>query len=582
MPTRDVDVWEHSTLLSCAGVVVSCGAGKGNDMKRLAANLLAVFVFVQGVNGEGWTDRKSWYDEGGLRWDYYIIGGNAVIVGCYDKSKINSNDTLYVPNYLNGRTVVDIGQTFNGWDNLKYVHLPLYLTNIVSYAFNGCTSIGHIEIPDSVLSIEDEAFHGCSKLSDVKMHVGLKEIGARAFNGCSKLGEVTIPSSVEKIGTPAFYGCQSLASINVDFDSEDYQGPFFYRSNYGVLYDWEITKLIRCPEGMLSVGGWFPVQEICAQAFYNCSKIESISIGVAIGDFAFYGCTSLSKLTLRDGVTRIGKSAFSGCINLSALEVPGTVANIDDSAFYGCGLNRLTLKSGVESVGDCTFKNCFALAVVDIPKSLIQLGTQAFPYASIGAVNVETGDASRVKSLLEESGVNVSNIDFVDPMFPKLNPSADASDVRAALEGSADARLSENILDAASYGEYREWAMKVAPAEVKASPFAWASFATDSAALLTKMPVDDDLKIEEFTPSTTVGSFDFTVSVKDVTIGDNANKDNLQKLFGLEGAEMLESSAFSSENVMLDFKDPQEGKLKFVATPVIDNAKSFFMKMKVK
>ena len=134
----------------------------------------------------------------------------------------------------------------------------------------------------------------------------------------------------------------------------------------------------------------------------------------------------------------------------------------------------------------------------------------------------------------------------------------------------------------ATYNEFREWALKIGAADVKASPFAWASFATDSAALLAKMPTDDDLKVEEFKPSATAGSFDFTVSVKDVTIGDKASEDNLKKLFGLEGAESLDSTAFSSENVSLDFKEPQDGKLKFTATPAVDNATSFFMKVKVK
>ena len=124
--------------------------------------------------------------------------------------------------------------------------------------------------------------------------------------------------------------------------------------------------------------------------------------------------------------------------------------------------------------------------------------------------------------------------------------------------------------------------MKIGAAEVKASQFAWASFATDSAALLAKMPTDEDLKVEEFKPSPTAGSFDFTVSVKDVKIGDKASVDNLKKLFGLEGAESLDSAAFSSENVSLDFREPQDGKLKFAATPAVDNAKSFFMKVKVK
>ena len=178
-------------------------------------------------------------------------------------------------------------------------------------------------------------------------------------------------------------------------------------------------------------------------------------------------------------------------------------------------------------------------------------------------------------------GISWEPLAVVDSI-PEINPNADAKTVQATLDGSADARLVENITDAATYGAYREWALKIGATDVKASSFAWASFATDSAALLAKMPTDDDLKVEEFKPSMTAGSFDFTVSVKDVVIGDKASVDNLKKLFGREGAESLESAAFSSENVSLDFKEPQEGKLKFVATPAIDNTKSFFMKMKVK
>ena len=166
--------------------------------------------------------------------------------------------------------------------------------------------------------------------------------------------------------------------------------------------------------------------------------------------------------------------------------------------------------------------------------------------------------------------------------IPELGSSADAAAVRTALEGSVDARLLENITDVATYGAYREWALRIGAAEVKASPNAWASFAVDSAALLDKMPTADDLKIEEFTPSAMVNSFDFTVSVKDMAIGDKASKDNLNKLFSLEGAESLDPSAFLSANVVLDFKAPQDGKVKFTATPAVHNAKSFFMRMKVK
>ena len=166
--------------------------------------------------------------------------------------------------------------------------------------------------------------------------------------------------------------------------------------------------------------------------------------------------------------------------------------------------------------------------------------------------------------------------------IPELPENPTADDVQLALAGSADSQLFVHVTDAATYDAYREWALKIGATDVKASPFAWASFATDSAALLAKMPTDEDLKVEEFKPSVMAGSFDFTVSVKDVTIGDKASVDNLKKLFGLEGAESLDAAAFSSDNVAPDFKEPQDGKLKFTATPAVDNAKSFFMKVKIK
>ena len=166
--------------------------------------------------------------------------------------------------------------------------------------------------------------------------------------------------------------------------------------------------------------------------------------------------------------------------------------------------------------------------------------------------------------------------------IPELPENSTAEHVQSALAGSADSTLLANVTDAATYNAYREWALKIGAAEVKASSFAWVSFATDSEVLLAKMPTDDDLKVEEFKPSATAGSFDFTVSVEGVTIGDKASEDNLKKLFGLEGTESLDPAAFSSAKVALEFKEPQGGKLKFTATSAVDNAKSFFMKAKVK
>ena len=243
--------------------------------------------------------------------------------------------------------------------------------------------------------------------------------------------------------------------------------------------------------------------------------------------------------------------------------------------------------------GECTWDRgmCFvdgnqvAIASIDGKKDWTRVEV---PFSDLGRHVVKITfykDADQDPDYIGEDCVWAGKVVWTgvgsDPI-PDIGKNPTVQQIQNALEGSADKKLALRITDGFEYLRYREWALKIGATDVKASPFAWASFATDSAALLAKMPTDEDLKVEEFKPSPTAGAFDFTVSVKDVKIGDKASEDNLKKLFGLEGAESLDAAAFSSENVSLDFKEPQDGKLKFTATPAVDNAKSFFMKVKVK
>ena len=55
-----------------------------------------------------------------------------------------------------------------------------------------------------------------------------------------------------------------------------------------------------------------------------------------VGDFAFYGCSRLTSLTLPAGITKIGYSAFEDCSRLTSLNLPAGITEIDDHAFGGC------------------------------------------------------------------------------------------------------------------------------------------------------------------------------------------------------------------------------------------------------
>ena len=57
---------------------------------------------------------------------------------------------------------------------------------------------------------------------------------------------------------------------------------------------------------------------------------------MAIGDEAFYLCTSLTSVTVGSGVTSFGNGAFDSCTSLTSVIIPSSVTSIGNSAFYWC------------------------------------------------------------------------------------------------------------------------------------------------------------------------------------------------------------------------------------------------------
>ena len=53
-----------------------------------------------------------------------------------------------------------------------------------------------------------------------------------------------------------------------------------------------------------------------------------------IGEGAFWGCESLTSITIPESVTSIGSGTFNGCSGLTSLTLPDGITSIGEYAFY--------------------------------------------------------------------------------------------------------------------------------------------------------------------------------------------------------------------------------------------------------
>ncbi len=101
------------------------------------------------------------------------------------------------------------------------------------------------------------------------------------------------------------------------------------------------------------------------------STIEGFPV-TSIDDNAFYGCTSLTSVTIHTRVTSIGNQVFSGCSGLTSVTIPASVTSIGNQAFYGnSSLTSVTIPASITSFGNQAFSGCSGLTSVNLPESFL-------------------------------------------------------------------------------------------------------------------------------------------------------------------------------------------------------------------
>ncbi len=241
--------------------------------------------------------------------------------------------------------------------------------------------------------------------------------------GCDdSVSEIEILSTyqgvpVTSIDGYAFNECSSLTSITVSENNAN------YKSIDGNLYSKDGTTLIQyaigkaatefvIPDGVMSIGEY---------AFYGCSSLTSIEIPdsvTSIGDDAFYNCSSL-EYTIKDGLKYLGNTNNPYVLLMDTETTDITTATIADTckviyqyAFGDCNsLTSVAIPDGVTSIGACAFENCSSLTSIEIPDGVTSIGNYAFLNCS-SLTSVEIPE--RVMSIGEYEFFGCSNLTSIE------------------------------------------------------------------------------------------------------------------------------------------------------------------------
>jgi hypothetical protein len=121
--------------------------------------------------------------------------------------------------------------------------------------------------------------------------------------------------------------------------------------------------------------------------FKNFIALKSVagSNVETIGQYAFYGCTSLTEVNLPEA-TDIGNNAFQGCTTLEEVSLPNATT-ISSRAFYGCAsLTEVSLPSAT-TIGAYAFSDCDALETLSLPNAT-SIGANVFYESFNGVVSL--------------------------------------------------------------------------------------------------------------------------------------------------------------------------------------------------
>ena len=124
----------------------------------------------------------------------------------------------------------------------------------------------------------------------------------------------------------------------------------------------------------------FPIAtRIGDNAFTDCTALTTVNSPnvTSIGNEAFMNCTALTTADFPSVTSISGGYIFQNCISLTTVNFP-TATSIDGNAFQGCTALTAVVFPSVTSTGNSSFSGCIALTTVDLPSATNIGGSNGF------------------------------------------------------------------------------------------------------------------------------------------------------------------------------------------------------------
>lgn len=398
-----------------------------------------------------------------------IIGSSAFFE-CKELASVNLPEGL-----------TEIGaEAFNGCVKLASdIVIPEGVTKINTNIFRNCNMLNSLTLHDNITEIGSQPFLNCSKLQPIKLPENLITVSSNAFyfqdvqlplppnietignmafykadffdeNG-EKASVIDIPEKVKTIGKEAFLTSSisvAVEAVNIPASVEsigadafnyplfnvDSANAYYYSDEYGVLYDKDVTDILRVPYYTDKVEYVIPetVTTIETNAFGACvfSKITIPASLTSIGDASFKSCTEAvfevdennqnysadengalynkdfttlikypqiegnTNVELPESVTVIDKYAFYGDKIITSLTMGNNIVEIKDYALSACKrLKEIHFSESLETIGNYAFygTNQDAFTHIELPDSVTHMGSNAFNGTCLQSITIPSG-----------------------------------------------------------------------------------------------------------------------------------------------------------------------------------------------